>query len=99
MTTHTSEKQILLREINQDNDAGLFKFVAGWITKRSKEKLVLKGTPGQVETAQEAIKSTKEFHEALQREESDLSSISEKLQKKHECASNFEKTFGLSWIL
>ena len=99
MTTHNSEKQILLKEIKDNHDSGLFSALAGWITKSAKEKIVLKGSAEQVSVVQEAMVSTREFHESLQDSSADLTIITEKLQKKHECAAKFERTFGVTWIL
>lgn len=99
MTTNKLERQILLKEISENYDGGLFAAVAGWITKNSKEKIVLRGSAEQVAVVQAAMLSTKKFHESLQRTDSDLNTIAETLQRKHDSASNFEKTFGVSWIL
>lgn len=99
MVTNKLERQILLKEINKNHDGGLFAAVAGWITKNSKQKIVLKGSAEQVAAVQSAMLSTKNFHESLQNPAANLNVIAEALQKKHDSAENFERTFGISWVL
>lgn len=74
----------------------LFATLGAWITgKRMNVKV--RGTLDEVTAITDALMATKRLHEELLRCDATVETITEKLQKKKESATEFERILGIPW--
>lgn len=84
-----------LNEITE-NPQRFFVGIARWLSEPN-VTISLKGEAEKVKVVQEALRSTKEFQNELNRPSSTLTSVSDKLAKKHSAAEEFDRVIKVSW--
>ena len=75
-----------------------FVAAAAWIVGKACN-LKLRGTPEEMRVVHEALMSSRQFHNELNRPDASVNSIMECLTKKHAAAREFERTFDLPYPL
>jgi len=92
-------ESIQLNELKTQKNHRFFSYIASWLKNEQIESVSIVGSDEQLKCLSEVMKATKVFHNELNNSDSSLDVITEKLEKKHIAAKNFESIIGISWPL
>lgn len=74
----------------------LFSAISAWLLGKQ-PNLKIKGTRLQIETLARTMQALREFHEELQKPDTDIQTVKQKLGTKNSRIKEFESVFGMKW--